>query len=80
MSPAVIQKHSARVPKKGRYTDDERQLMNLALMCEIAREYERRGNRKEAAKCWRFVEEYPLEELIARLERAAKRKAKGARR
>lgn len=71
---STIKKHIARVPMKLRYTADEEQLLRLSLMCEVAKEYERRGLTKDAEKAWLFVEEYPLDELLARIERAQARR------
>lgn len=56
------------------HTKAEKDLLNLVLLADIAKEFERRGMKKKAKECWAAFDAAPVEEIVARAGTLAKQK------
>lgn len=56
------------------HTKAEKDLLNLALLADIAKEFERRGMKKKAKECWAAFDAAPIDKILASAERLTKQK------
>ena len=61
-------------PMKKPHTKAEKDLLNIALLADIAKEFERRRMKKKAKECWAAFNAAPVEEIVARAGKLAKQK------
>lgn len=73
-SEYAVELLEADAPTKTPRTKAEKDLLNLALLADIAKEFERRGQKKKAKECWAAFDAAPVEEIVDRAN--ALRKAK----
>lgn len=56
------------------HTKAEKDLLNLALLADIAKEFERRGMKKKAKECLAAFDAAPIDKILASAERLTKQK------
>lgn len=56
------------------HTKAEKDLLNLALLADIAKEFERRGQKKKAKECWAAFDAAPVDKIIARANKLTETK------